>query len=253
MKRLQQDAHDPDVAAAARLLAHVPSLDDDAIRQRRVRLRMLASAKRTPLGFGKPALLLVLAVAGVAGARELGGGRWLAVSTLTRGWLGRSSGEAPPPPPRPPLSTSSSAHAASDVASVALPGVTDNAAVPEKSAALHGTRVRPAPATAPSSSTAPATAPPAASAAVLDAGAQLMVQAMQARRAGDLPRAERFLAEYRRRFPSGALAEEALALSVEMAAQRGTGLAPELARAYLARFPHGRYRPWVEQTLSAGR
>jgi len=55
------------------------------------------------------------------------------------------------------------------------------------------------------------------------------------------------LDEYMRRYPSGALAEEALALSVEAATQRGDARAKELAERYLARYPSGRFRRAAER------
>ena len=82
-------------------------------------------------------------------------------------------------------------------------------------------------------------------------GAALMIEAMQARRAGDMARAARLLNEYRTKYPDGALAEEALALSIEAASAGSDGSAAELARNYLTRFPHGRFRERVERVLQA--
>jgi hypothetical protein len=58
-------------------------------------------------------------------------------------------------------------------------------------------------------------------------------------RAGDL------LEAYRRDFPAGALAEEALALAIEAAIARSNPDALRLADEYLSRFPAGRFRAKV--------
>ena len=79
-----------------------------------------------------------------------------------------------------------------------------------------------------------------------------MVEAMQARAAGKYGRALQLLSDYQHRFPSGALQDEALALTVEMTSLQGASdRAHSLARGYLARFTHGRYRAWVTQSLDA--
>ena len=78
-----------------------------------------------------------------------------------------------------------------------------------------------------------------------------MVEAMRARRGGDGQRAERLAAEYRRKYPAGALGEEALVLVFEAAAGRRSPDAPALARQYLAQFPKGRFRERVLRVLEA--
>lgn len=76
----------------------------------------------------------------------------------------------------------------------------------------------------------------------------LVFGAMQAlRREGQPERAAKLLDDYRRRYPKGALAEEALALSVEAAVQRGDPRAKSLAESYLARFPNGQFRQAAER------
>ncbi|WP_437928051.1 hypothetical protein WMF37_02020 [Sorangium sp. So ce291] len=60
-------------------------------------------------------------------------------------------------------------------------------------------------------------------------------------------RAARLLDEYLRGQPRGALAEEALALSIECAMMRQDPAAKELAERYLARYPGGRFRPAAEK------
>ena len=68
---------------------------------------------------------------------------------------------------------------------------------------------------------------------------------------GDAERALRILEASRE--VSGPLAEEALALRIEAAAARGDARAASLARAYLARYPAGRYRELAQRTLGSGK
>jgi hypothetical protein len=58
----------------------------------------------------------------------------------------------------------------------------------------------------------------------------------------DATRALGLLDEYLRRFPSGALLEESLALAIEAASARNDKAAASYARTYLTRFPAGRFR-----------
>jgi hypothetical protein len=76
----------------------------------------------------------------------------------------------------------------------------------------------------------------------------LVFGAMQAlRREGKPERAAKLLEEYRRRYPKGVLGEEALALSVEAAVERGDPRAKALAESYLARYPNGQFRQAAER------
>jgi predicted Zn-dependent protease len=70
------------------------------------------------------------------------------------------------------------------------------------------------------------------------------------RKQGDSARAQALLDQYLKANPRGALAEDALALSIEAAAARKDPRAAEYARRYLARYPNGRFRGMAERALS---
>jgi hypothetical protein len=70
------------------------------------------------------------------------------------------------------------------------------------------------------------------------------------RKQGDAARAQALLDQYLRANPHGALAEDALALSIEAAAARKDPRAADYARRYLARYPSGRFRSVAERVLS---
>lgn len=77
-----------------------------------------------------------------------------------------------------------------------------------------------------------------------------VVDAIQALRTDHDPvRASRLLAEYLARYPHGALAEEAVALSIEAAAARHSPTAAAFAERYLRQYPNGRFRHTAEQAL----
>lgn len=65
----------------------------------------------------------------------------------------------------------------------------------------------------------------------------------------DPVRAGRLLSEYLTRYPRGALAEEAVALSIEAAAANHSPAAAAFAERYLRQYPHGRFRHTAEQAL----
>jgi hypothetical protein len=70
------------------------------------------------------------------------------------------------------------------------------------------------------------------------------------RKEGDPARAQRLLDQYLRSNPRGALAEDALALSIEASAARKDPRAAEYARRYLARYPQGRFRSLAERVAT---
>jgi hypothetical protein len=79
-----------------------------------------------------------------------------------------------------------------------------------------------------------------------------VVEAMRAlRRDGDPVRARALLSRYLERYPTGTLAEEALALSIEAAGAHGDPDAAGLAARYLRLYPTGPFRPLARQTLAA--
>lgn len=70
------------------------------------------------------------------------------------------------------------------------------------------------------------------------------------RKQGDHAQALALLEQYLKTNPRGALAEDALALSIEAAAARKDPRAADYARRYLARYPNGRFRAVAERVLS---
>jgi hypothetical protein len=68
---------------------------------------------------------------------------------------------------------------------------------------------------------------------------------------GDPARAGRILDDYFKRYPHGALAEEAQALAIDIAVARGDARAKTLANRYLAQFPNGHFRAKAERVLAA--
>ena len=79
----------------------------------------------------------------------------------------------------------------------------------------------------------------------------LVVAAIQAlRQDRDPDRAGRLLAVYLRTHPRGALAEEAVALSIEAADARHTPAASTFAERYLREYPHGRFRSVAQRVLA---
>jgi hypothetical protein len=79
----------------------------------------------------------------------------------------------------------------------------------------------------------------------------LVVSAIQAlRQDRDPERAGRLLGAYLRTHPRGALAEEAVALSIEAADARHSPAATTFARRYLKEYPQGRFRSAAERVLA---
>jgi hypothetical protein len=82
-------------------------------------------------------------------------------------------------------------------------------------------------------------------------GGDLVVSAMRAlRKENDPARASRLLAEYRSAHARGPLDEEATALAIEAGLRLGDGSAPRHAKAYLERYPAGRFAKMAEGALS---
>ena len=258
MKRIREDAGsaDPTLETAANVLRHVPAITESSILKRKIRLAIPSAPARTAFYLRRPALLLSVLVASAAAARGLDAPGFRQVREQVSSW-----GHAPASHARSlPASSKHTPNAGegtatppsrSSIASVASPQVTATAKV--VASVAKRAVVRPAPVQLKPAAAVAAPGAGSAAPAASDPGTELMVAAMQARRAGDLGRAERLLTEYRSHYPGGALAEEALALAIETATLQGSSRASALARAYLMRFPSGRYRAWVEQTLQTTR
>lgn len=233
MKRLREelDSTDPEVARMARLLRQTATPADSEARFHRVR-RVLRGKRRRSLAplVLRPAMVAAILIGALAIA---------AASPSVRSWVQRTIEKvrarpaasapvtSPAPAPRPPA----------PVIVAPLPVEEPPRATPSPAAPK---RPRP-PAMAPRMATAP---DPAVT--IEQARGRLesrtLVSAVGALRGDHEPEtAAMFLTYYMQRFPDGELAEEALALSVEVEVARRSGKAVAVADRYLARYPSGRY------------
>ncbi len=227
MKPLREQLNDPSstVRAAAVLLAQVPPLTLTTTQRRRIRAQVDATSEPGSRRWLRPALALpVLLVVGMAGA------------SVSQGWLVPSRDKQLP-------------EQASSTPGVARARAPKPPAVEAAPAQERETKLE----VETSAGVEPKQAPPpqALRPAASSPGAQLMMEALQARRAGDSGRAQQLTAEYDRKYPKGPLREEALAIAFESAAARKDPAAARLAERYLASFPHGRFRQQAAQVLAS--
>ena len=179
----------------------------------------------------RPVLALgVLALAGATAAATIGRRAWIERHTDASV---RPAAPLASPPPRRARSLSSSHHAVA-------------------AALEEGPRVAPEP-IVPVRASRPTRHAPKVTARARVATSEdpsRVVDAIQAlRNDHDPARASNLLAEYLARYPHGALAEEAVALSIEAAAARRSPSAAVFAERYLRQYPNGRFRHTAEQAL----
>ncbi len=91
---------------------------------------------------------------------------------------------------------------------------------------------------------------PSASSAAPEDPKRVMDAMYALRKERDPARAQALLEEHLKEHPHGALAEDALALTIEAAAARHDPKAKDYARRYLAKYPQGRFKPLATRVLS---
>jgi hypothetical protein len=233
------DPANADEREGAALLAQVGPLEPSLARRRRV-LAALEARSGMGLRVLRPAIVGGIVLALATGASATAGRYWMRSRAALSAPEGQITKAAPP---------HRATHHTPSVEKVAAQAPTE-AAPSENATTEVAAPVTPAPVPALGRAAKNHVTPSTAlEAAPSPAAAALMVEAMQARRAGDLGRAGELVAEYRRKYPDGALQEEAQALSIEVAAARGDREAAHLAEQYLARFPRGRFRAQAERAL----
>jgi hypothetical protein len=242
--REQFDPNDPNEVCGAALLARIPPLAFSAARQQRVRFALRSSRPAMAALRLSPALVAGVVILGATGASAM----------VARYFVQRAHLRAPEIVSTIVESTDPASRAAAKSRNAApiQPAPLEPAQGPAESAPAaipvpEAPRADPLPRQAPKRGSAPAAAGPTTA----SPGGALMLEAMQARRAGDMARAARLLAEYRSKYPDGDLNEEALALSIEAAVARGDDNAQRLASQYLKRYPNGRFREQAERALQA--
>ncbi len=212
-------------------------------RKQRMQLR-LGHAPRRPasLALRAAVALVVLLVGGGAFARATLG-RWPV-------WMVRAY-ERIVPAAAPAVPAGPAATRAGPILPAAAPLVAPPAPAPE-AAQVFPPVALPVPVTPPAAHAPVGVARPRRSAPAAGEDSTPVLEAMRAlRRERDPVRARALLATYLDRHPSGTLAEEALALSIEAAVAHRDADAAGLAARYLRLYPTGPFRPLARQTLAA--
>ena len=256
--RLRDKVGDADrsLARAAELVASVPAIAEFAARKQRVQRAVLASGSGRawlPVLLRPPVVVALLLAAGVVAAatlgrslltrpqRGLGGSSEIPTENTRRG---ASPRRIPEIRAELPVTVEETAPVLPTVvpppAATAAPSRPTNAP-PRPSRPASQAAGQPALAAQPAKDSTPETAPPTKAAPAQETA--LVVAAVRAlRREHDPARAGLLLDDYLHRYPSGVLAEEALALAIEAASARGDARAATFARVYLARYPQGRFQ-----------
>jgi hypothetical protein len=239
--REQFDPNDPNEVCGAALLARIPPLAFSAARQQRVRFALRTSRPAMAALRLSPALVAGVVILGATGASAMVARYFVHRAHLRAPEVVSTAIEAFDPAPR---QANKSRALAPATPQAQEPAESAPAAIPVPEPAP---KADPAPKQAPRRAAPPAVGGPSAS----SPGGALMIEAMQARRSGDMARAASLLAEYRSKYPNGDLHEEALALSIEAAVARGDDHAQRFASEYLKRYPNGRFREQAERALQA--
>jgi hypothetical protein len=247
-QRLLEDpdvAADPNAAWAVGLLRGAEPYRAPAGRKQRVQLRLGHVVRR------RPSWLLRLAVASVI----LFGGAAIVRASLGRwpGWVTRAYERVVGPAPAARTAPARAHRTRYEAPAIAQAHV-DDSGEPEPAVAppivAPAVPERPAPrdvAPAPRPRRAPVAPAPAASEDTTPVSA-----AMRALRVDRNPaRARALLARYLGEHPNGALAEEALALSIEAAIAHQDGDVAALANRYLRLYPEGSFQGLARQALAA--
>jgi hypothetical protein len=226
---LRQESHlsDPELSLGARLLASTGPLPKSEARKRRV-WNALGAGRPSRLGFRLTAVRAGFASVLFAAASSAAVGRY---------YIERPSEDAPILAPSAPIQAATAR--AMPPPRVARPTPPPVAEVEPRSPPPPVVAVRPKNDAA------------SRRRAGAEADAELLLEAMRARKAGNSQRVSELVAAYRAKHPRGVLQEEALILSVESAVARRAPNAPSLAREYLARYPNGRFAAQAQRALAA--
>jgi hypothetical protein len=238
MKRLREliDSEFAEQREAAGLLAWIPPLERSAERKQRVWHGLLSKPSRQVRWLRPMLIVPAVCVATAAGASMTELGPEVAV---LKQWVGLTDTD-----------DAARANSTTEAASEILSKTPRNSEAPAPAEVNEVERV-PAVSAKQRMSPKQSVRPPArAQKAVSDPEAVMMLQAMRARKSGDAVRAEQLASEYRKKYPRGALGEEALVLAFEAAASRKSGDAEKLARQYLVQFPDGRFRDRAHRVIA---
>lgn len=258
MKRLLDEAPDAESQELARLVAQMPPLEINPMTQRRIWVGL----NRRRRGAPRPRAFTLLAVAGlfVSGTvfATLGGRWWGAPASPESEGTEESPREAVPA--QRPEGATARAPAQAAEESPDLDAEADPEA-PAPSEAEGARAAFSAPATSPKIATRAAPAPGAGSSSksaerssaaspALASGEDPtpVLEAIRAWRTDrNAPKARSLLSGYLVKNPRGALAEDALALLIEVSAAQKDPRAADYAKRYLRGYPRGRFRAMAER------